>query len=264
MTGDEARSRAAMFDANNRLAFDRPVDEAARAWWLARFFDPLGLTPEGMGDALTRSLPRDKHIRYRFIDGVGQAFCLRVEGSFADGGELWFVERTLSLGGGAFDADEMFVPSSDRKSGHGRRLMLDLIDLSTKLGVDRIKVQARKVGRYAWLRMGFKPDAGSWRDMRGALVGELFRVENQIGVEKVAGLVRQIVTGPPDTAGVLAALTDPVPSRILKERSRPVIVPLGKALFLDTVGDWSGEFDVRDSDDLTLARAYAETSRNDR
>ncbi len=31
MTGDEARSRAAMFDANSRLAFDRPVDEAARA-----------------------------------------------------------------------------------------------------------------------------------------------------------------------------------------------------------------------------------------
>lgn len=264
MTGDEARSRAAMFDANNRLAFDRPVDEAARAWWLARFFDPHGLTPEGMGDLLTRSVSQEKLTRYDFIDGIGQAFRIRVEGRFVDGSQIWFVERTLSLAGGVFDADEMFIPDGEARFGRGRRLMLDLIRLAERLGVERIKVEARKIGRYAWLRMGFVPDEGSWRDMRGVLVRELFRVERELGADKVTALLRQIATGKPEIAGVLAALTDPVPSIALIEYGRPVTVPLGKALFIDAVGDWSGEFEIRGEGRIALAAAYVEGVTDER
>lgn len=256
MAGDGADPRAAMFEPNNRLAFDRPVEEAARAWWLARFFEPHGLTPEGMGLAVTRSLPQDKHVRYRFIDGPGEAFCVRVEGNFADNAELWFVERTLSLKGGAFQANEVFVASPHRRGGYGRRLMSDLIAMSERLGIDRIRVEARDIGRYAWLRMGFRPDDRSWRDMRPDLLAELFRIEAEIGSQKAEKLIRQIVMGPSDVANVLAALTDPVPSRKLYERSEPMIVPLGKALFLDAARDWDGEFDLKSAVAMTLARAY--------
>ena len=253
MAGNGADLRAAMFEPNNRLAFDRPVDEAARAWWLARFFEPHGLTPEGMGGIITRSVTREKLTRYGFIDGVGQAFRLRVEGRFVDGSEIWFVDRTLSLAGGFFDADEMFIPEELNRFGRGRRPMLDLIRLAELLNVDRIKVQSRRIGRYAWLRMGFAPDEGSWKDMRGVLVHELFRVERELGADKVAALLRQIATGRPEIAGVLAALTNPVPSKVLVENGLPVTVPLGKALFLDAVGDWSGEFDLRGEGRLALA-----------
>ena len=135
--------------------------------------------------------------------------------------------------------------------------MLDLIHLAGLLSVDRIKVQSRRVGRYAWLRMGFVPDEGSWKDMRGVLIGELFRVERELGSEKVAALLRQIGTGKPEIAGVLAAPTDPVPSKVLIEDGLPMTVPLGKALFLDVVRDWSGEFDLRGEGRVALAEAYA-------
>lgn len=263
MAADEARSRAAMFDANNRLAFDRPVDEAARAWWLARFFEPQGLTPEEMGNAIIRSVGTEKSIRYEFIEGVGQAFRLRVEGRFVDGSQIWFVERILSLAGGVFDADEMFIPEGHRLFGRGRLLMLDLIRLADRLGVERVQVHARKAGRYAWLRMGFVPDEGSWRDMRGELVRELFRVERDLGTDRVAALLRQVATGKPEIAGVLAALSDPVPSSSFKSDGKPVLVPLGKALFLDAVGDWSGEFDLRGEGRIALAETYARSIADD-
>ena len=264
MAEDEAAARTAMFDPNNRLAFDRPVDPAARAWWLARFFEPHGLTPEGMGDLLMRSVTQEKLTRYDFIDGIGQAFRIRVEGRFVDGSQIWFVERTLSLAGGVFDADEMLIPDGDARFGRGRRLMLDLIRLAEQLGVERIKVQARRVGRYAWLRMGFVPDEGSWRDMRGTLIRELFRFERELGAAKVAALLRQIGTGKPDIAGVLAALTDPVPSIALIDHGRPVIVPLGKALFIDAVADWSGEFEVHGEGRIALAEASVRSIADER
>ena len=88
-------------------------------------------------------------------------------------------------------------------------------------------------------------------------------MEAEIGGDKVAGLSRQIVTGPADVAGVLAALEDPVPSRFLRERGAPVIVPLGKSLFLDAARDWSGEFDFGDRGAIVLAKAYASGGRSD-
>ena len=246
MAGDG--TRAAMFEpGNRRLAFE-----------------PHGLTPEGMGALITRSVAEEKAIRYDFIDGIGQAFRLRVEGRFLDGSQVWFVERTLSLAGGIFDADEMFIPEGQRSFGRGRRLMLDLVRLAALLDVERIAVQARKVGRYAWLRMGFVPDEGSWRDMRGTIVRELFRVDDEVGPERVAALVRQVATGRPEVAGVLAALTVPLPSTALRADGRPVMVPLGKALFIDAVGDWSGAVDVQGEGGIALAEAYAGSHADDR
>jgi len=107
-------SRARMFEDGNRIKFARPVDQSARAWWVERFYDPFVLTPENIGDLITKSAAGDKNIFYEFIDGVGQTFRLRVEGALSGPGEVWFVERTFELRGNLFNADEMFVAETIR------------------------------------------------------------------------------------------------------------------------------------------------------
>lgn len=251
------RLRGLMFEDGNRIRFARPVDETGRAWWLERFFEAHGLTPEDMGDLITRSVTTEKSMRYDFIDGVGQAFSLRVEGRFRDAGEIWFVERTLNLSGAAFNADEMFIPEGDAGEGRGRRLMADLVGTCKLVGVSRIRLQARQIGRYAWLRMGFKPDLGSWMDLRRTLLAGIYSFEESLGGGMVGELARRIAHGREETANFLAALDNPVPSpRLVGPDGRPREVPLGKALFLDFGGDWSGEYVVEDNDMDRIAKLY--------
>lgn len=260
----DQRLRDAMFRDGNRVSFARPVDEAGRAWWLERFYDRFGLTPENMGDLITRSVLTGKAIRYDFIDGLGEAFALRVEGRFSDEGAVWFVERTLNLSGSVFNADEMFIPDADAGGGRGRRLMADLIETSAQVGISRITLQARQIGRYAWLRMGFRPDAGSWTDLRRTLLTEIYRFEEELGRDMTGELARRIAHGRPETANFLAGLEMDVPStRLRDETGRPVRVPLGKALFLELAGDWSGEFNLGEKDMERIAKAYVEEDDRD-
>jgi hypothetical protein len=250
----DERFRRSMFETGNRVRFKRPVDEAGQAWWLERFYDKYDLTPEQMGDLITRSVLTAKSIEYAFIDGIGEAFALRVEGRFSDQGEVWFVERTLNLRGNVFNADEMFVPDADAGSGRGSRLMADLIAASKQLDIARITLQARQIGRYAWLRMGFRPDNGSWFDLRRTLLTEIFRFEGRLGTELTNELARRIAHGSPETANFLAGLEIEVPStRLRDDLGRPVEVPLGKALFLDLAGDWSGEYAIEGKDMKKIA-----------
>jgi hypothetical protein len=47
--GEDDRFRSQMFEGTNKLRFERPVDDASRRWWLEKFYDTFGLTPEDMG-----------------------------------------------------------------------------------------------------------------------------------------------------------------------------------------------------------------------
>lgn len=251
------RLRGLMFEDGNRIRFVQPVDDTGRTWWLERFYDTHGLTPEDMGDAITRSVVTKKSIRYDFIDGVGKAFSLRVEGRFADAGEIWFVERTLNLSGSVFNADKMFIPEGDAGEGRGRKLMADLVGTCKLVGVSSIKLDARRIGRYAWLRIGFRPDLGSWKDLRRTLLAGIYSFEDSLGAGVVGELARRIANGREDTANFLAALENPVPSPSLFDADgRPRKVPLGKALFLDFGGDWSGEYIVGDPDTDRITKLY--------
>ncbi|HMK89813.1 MAG TPA: GNAT family N-acetyltransferase [Methylocystis sp.] len=253
-----------MFQNANRIKFNRPVDEAGRAWWIERFYGPFGLTPEGMGDLITKSAVGDKLIIYDFIDGMGHAFRLRVEGSLSGPGEVWFVERTFELSGNLFNADEMFVADKIRGAGLGRRLMGDLIEACETLQVDRIKIQARNIGRYAWLRMGFRPDMGSWIEMRKNLIDALLRFEEALGRDAAWRTAEMVAKGGPETANVVASLEEPVPSRqLLDSFMRPVQVPLGKALLLEWTGDWSGEFMLADPEMKRIATKYLREDAGD-
>jgi len=247
-----------MFEDSNRIRFERPVDQNGRRWWTRRFFDPFGLTPEGMGDLITKSAAGEKSIIYHYVDGIGEKFALRVEGRFYDGASIWFVERTLELQGRFFNADEMFIPDIDAGFGRGRPLMKDLIDAGRTIEIERIKIQAQNIGRYAWLRMGFVPDEGSWRSIQADGTRFIQLYEKRLGTRFVTDLTRQILSGRPETAVFLAGLSQPVPSRQLFDREgRPLDVPLGKAIFLEGCGNWTGEFDLKDPDVLKIADDYA-------
>ena len=259
--GASERWRSAMFENGNRIRFERAVDEAARQWWSEAFHGPHGLTPEGMGDLITRSVSGDKSIIYDFIDGEDHSFSLRVKGRFRDDGDVWFVERTLRLDGAVFSADEMFVPPGDAQIGRGRLLMRDLMEAAALLNVSRISVEAQKIGRYAWLRMGFVPDSGSWRNIQLDATRFIQSHLRHLG-DQAAKLMPIVMTGKPLTARWLAALEHPVPSRELFDAfGEPVMVPLGKAFFIEAAPNWTGEF-VFDPESARLARRYVEGSGN--
>jgi hypothetical protein len=261
--GESDRMWSRMFEDGNRILFERPVDERGRAWWIAKFYEPYNLTPEGMGDLITRSVSEGKLIKYQYIDGVTEEFSLRVEGRFRDDGEIWYVHRTLALTGPAFSADEMFIPTQDRKVGRGSRLMKDLIDAAGILGVSRIDIEAEKVGSYAWLLMGFVPDRGSWRNIQ--LEAQRFIQMHQRSLGPVADeLFRKVSTGRPEMARILALMDTRVPSADMYERDgTPVQVPFGKALFLERGIRWTGEFTL-DPASLKVAEDYIAESGDDR
>lgn len=253
--GQDDRWRRAMFEDSNRVRFERPVDDLGRAWWLETFYDPLDLTPEGMGDLLTRSVATEKATIYHYIDGADHRFALRVEGHFSSGGEVWFVERTFGLRGPTFSADEMFVPGKDAQVGRGRLLMHDLMDASRLLGVVRITVEAQRIGRYAWLRMGFVPDTGSWRNIQADALRFVQSKAASLGARAQEIISRLLASGPL-AARWLATLDDPVPSGEMYDAfGHPVMVPLGRAFFLEKGPDWTGEF-IFDPDSVRLADSY--------
>ncbi len=255
LPGDIPGRPRAMFQDGNRIRFERTVDEAGQAWWLAAFHGPFGLTPEDMADLLTSSIDTPKSIIYRSIDGERHAFSLRVEGRLQDAGEVWFVERSLQLEGAAFSADQMFIPAGDAQQGRGRRLMGDLIRTGELLGVARITIEAERIGRYAWLQAGFVPDRGSWRNIQLEALRFLQRQQRDLGAS-LAQLIAMVAAGDATTARWLANLRHPVPSHELFHRDgTPRVVPLGKAFFIEASPDWTGEFNF-DPDSLRLARDY--------
>ena len=240
MDSTDDRLRSQMFEDGNRVRFERPVDPDGRDWWIRRFYEPLELTPEGMGDLITKSASGDKLIKYEFIDGIGQAFRLKVEGGSSGVGEMWFVERTFELQGNFFNADEMFVSKKVWGQGIGRRLMGD-----------------QDIGRYAWLKLGFRPDAGSWRDMQKDLISAVLNFEDNIGKESAFEIMNVISKGRPETANIIASLPNLVPSRFLRDDfMKPILISLGKSLILEWTRDWSGEFVLADPEMNRIANDY--------
>lgn len=253
--GESDRWRKAMFESGNRVRFDRPVDEAAQQWWLESFHGPYGLTPEGMGDLITRSVASEKTMVYRMIDGIGHSFSLSVQGRFDEGGSVWMVERSLHLDGPVFSADRMFVPDKDAQAGRGRLLMNDLMGASKLLGIARISIEAERIGRYAWLRMGFVPDRGSWRNIQIDAIRFIQRHNRYLGPE-ADRMIAMVSAGQPSTARWLAEFVRPVPSgELFDTRGEPVLVPFGKAFFIEAAPNWTGEFNF-DPESVGLAATY--------
>jgi len=254
--GENDRFTSQMFDNGNRLRFERPVDDIGRQWWLAKFYEPFDLTPEGMADRLAKSAPGSTSVVYHFIDGVAETFSLRIDGDFPGTEEYWYAQRSLDLKGSAFSADGMFVSPGAQGMGRGRALMGDLIDTAVLIGVETIRLQAEKIGRYAWIKMGFLPDAGSWMHLKREALSFILTHESRLGTGLTNELVRRVNAGGPEAARALAAVEIPVPSRDLARRHEQPFVPFGRAFFLEVAGDWYGSLNLRDEETVKLVAAY--------
>jgi GNAT superfamily N-acetyltransferase len=249
-------SSSRMFENGNRIRFERPIDDVGRRWWLDKLYEPFELTPEGMADRLTRSAPGSKFAIYHFVDGKAETFSLRVDGDFPGTKEFWYAQRSLDLKGSAFNADGMFVSPDAQGMGSGRALMRDLVDTARLIGVETIRLQAEKIGRYAWIKMGFLPDAGSWAQLKREALSFILTNEKHLGTELANQLLRRVNIGDPKAARVLAAIEIPVPSRELPQRYGDRLVPFGRAFFLEAGGDWHGSLSLRDEETMKLVASY--------
>jgi GNAT superfamily N-acetyltransferase len=258
------RFTSRMFDDGNRIRFERPVDDIGRQWWLANFYEPFDLTPEGMADRLSRSAPGSKSAIYHFVDGIAETFSVRIDGDFPGSKEYWYAQRSLDLKGAAFNADGMFVSEGAQGMGWGRALMGDLIDTASFIRLETIRLQAEKIGRYAWIKMGFLPDAGSWMHLKRLALSFILTHETRLGTEIANDLVRRVNSGGPEAARALAAVETPVPSRDLPQRHDEVLVPFGRAFFLEIGGDWHGSLNLRDKETMQLVASYLDTDRSGR
>jgi len=135
--------------------------------------------------------------------------------------------------------------------------MADAISLAKSLGISKVRLDAEHLGRYAWLRVGIIPDRGSWHRLEIELTHRLTKAITDIGIDRFQELLSVIRSPDPGAARELAMLRDPVRSaELFNGDGTPVLVPLGRALFLEIGSNWSGEFDVDDQASIELMQKY--------
>jgi hypothetical protein len=95
----------------------------------------------------------------------------------------------------------MTIPDEMQGSGYGRELMADLVDTGRLIGIDRIKLRAEQIGRYAWVKMGFRPTDDAWREMKkeayALMVEHMLELRQKLDVTE---LMTRIEAGGPKMA----------------------------------------------------------------
>jgi hypothetical protein len=158
----------------------------------------------------------------------------------------------------------MFISEGQRSHRHGRRFMGDLVRFARSIDIFCIRLDAEHIGRYAWLRVGFVPDRGSWSRLKVELTHRLTLALPDLGERRYLDILGMIRSPAPERARDLASLTDPVASNeLFREDGKPEIVPLGRALFLEIRSNWSGELDLADSDTLLVIERYIDSDHHD-
>jgi GNAT superfamily N-acetyltransferase len=253
---EDAENPDRMFQNGNRIAFETPVNAEDKAWWLEAFFKKHGLTPEDVGDRLSNSWSGEKSIVVTVLDGHARRASFRVQGAFGDG-DFWLHERTLDMRGVVINADRMFVSEGRRGEGFGRRFMGDLVEFARLVDIPVIRLDAEQIGRYAWLRVGFVPDRGSWNRLSVELTHRLSAALGDLGQDRFNEILQMIRSPHPETARELAALEDEVASlELFNADGRPEMVTLGRALFLEIGSNWSGELRVADPGTQRIMDVY--------
>ena len=262
-SGDEnSRDRDRWFANTNRIRFNFPITDDISDWWKEQMFDPFGLTPEGLAERFTTSWPNDRQIEFLTIDPRRPEVEFAVRGSLGDT-NIWLVDRSIDMGGSAVEARRMDVADDWQFHGVGRRLMRDTVEAAIFLGLERIRLDADDVGRYAWVKMGFLPDKGSWRSIRDACLRMLPQFNSMLEPSRLQEIFHILMSADPLTIRLIADLHDPVTSPRLRRPGslEPQVVPLGKAMLLGDCPLWSGELDLRDPTSMSLMKDYVDAKR---
>jgi hypothetical protein len=116
------------------------------------------------------------------------------------------------------------------------------------------------MGRYAWAKFGFVPDASAWAQMKRDALVALLTNESILGWERTNDFVRRINEGGPEAIRIIASIDDPVPSRQLPLRFEPELVPFARAFFLEQTRNWYGTLNLHD--DATMKNSYRQAKKD--
>jgi hypothetical protein len=135
--------------------------------------------------------------------------------------------------------------------------MGDLVRFARQIGISTIRLDAEHIGRYAWLRVGFVPDRGSWMRLKIELTHRLAVALPDLGERRYLEVLAMIQSPSPERARDLATLGDAVDSReLFGSDGKAEKVPLGRALFLEIGSNWSGELDLADPGTRQVIEQY--------
>jgi hypothetical protein len=246
------------FSGSNWLTFTPPWSEAEVGWWRDHMFKPHGLYPDDLGELLSASIVGNKLVTLSDLDVRDDSFVIRVTGRANETGEAWWHQRRLDLRGQIFEAQRMIIPLEDQQKGRGRLLMADLVDTAARLGIRQITVEAQDVGRYAWARLGFVPDRGSWNfQIRIEARRRLLRSRGEIEPSLFSAYLDTLDGEDPLLIRQVAEWNVPVDSlRDFDENGNPAKIAIGKALLLETGAQWYGVFDLDDEETMNIFKRY--------
>jgi len=119
-------------------------------------------------------------------------------------------------------------------------------------------VEAQDVGRYAWARLGFVPDRGSWNfQIRIEARRRLLRSRGEIEPSLFSAYLDTLDGEDPLLIRQVAEWNVPVDSlRDFDENGNPAKIAIGKALLLETGAQWYGVFDLDDEETMNIFKRY--------
>ena len=246
------------FAGTNALLFSPPWGQDQIDWWREHMFEPHGIYPDDLGEMLSASVDGPKVITLLDLSPKTDLFVIRVNGSPGEVGEVWWHQRSLDLKGRLFRAEKMVVPLDQQRRGKGRLLMADLVDLSVRLKLRQIAVEAQDVGRYVWARLGFVPDRTAWKyHVQIEAQRRLIRSKHQIGHAKFDAYLDLLGRDDPRLIREVARWGDPVDSLTeFDQNGNATKVAIGKAVLLETSANWFGTFDLEDEETMRIFREY--------
>jgi len=251
------RFDAGRFVSSNLLRFEPDLTQDQIDWWKTKMFEPYGLYPADLGEKLSASLDESKIITLSRVSPLNHSFYIEVRGATPNSvGEAWFHQRRLDLRGRLFEALRMDVPADDHKMGRGRHLMADLIDTALDMKMRQIDIEAEKIGRYVWARMGFVPERSAWRNLQLEARRRLRMSEHELPPEVFRNYRDALDVEDPKMIWEVSAWPELVDSREALVRSKPEKIAIGKALLLETPANWYGSFDLEDPEALKVFESY--------
>lgn len=110
------------------------------------------------------------------------------------------------------------------------------LSLCDSLAIESIDIFAQNVGRYAWLKYGFKPSPESWGDMKYYLRAAFNDVKDGLSSQSIETAQKALLSDDPKAAWMIADLDEPC----LGERLGPYLMSL--------TAPWEGALDLTDDD----------------
>ena len=247
------------FESTNLMTFSPTWADIQVEWWAKKVFAVHGLYPDDLAELLSASAKEPKSFTLSDLDVARDSFVIKVEGRRGESGEFWWHQRSLDLRGRFFEAQRMAIPDAEQGRGKGRLLMADLIYTARRLDIKRINIEAQSLGRYAWARLGFVPDKGSWNyHVRVEARRRLAMARAEIGEQRYRYCDDVLGHENPETIREVVSWTDDVESFTSRydEDGLPMRTTLGRALVMEVQADWFGSFDLDDPESVSIFEAY--------